>query len=40
MKNITINIIIEEDYEPDYPVPPEDLEWEWLEAFEYLVQTS
>lgn len=41
MRTITIKIIkIVEVGEPDLSTLPEDLEQEWMEAFEYLVQTS
>ena len=40
MRTITINIKIEEDFEPDLSDLPEELEREWMEAFEYLVQNS
>lgn len=40
MITITISIKIEEDFEPDLSALPEEREREWMEAFEYLVQTS
>lgn len=41
MRGTTIIIIkIVEEGEPDLSTLPEDLEQEWMEAFEYLVQTS